>query len=462
MSWRVIEQLTQEVLMYDMAAGVVSCGLVVPEWVKFFEGAGIPPGPSANYALTFVDNRIQKSMLLDLTREVLHEMGISVVGDVIAIIKHAKVVHQLEVGKAVGVQGLYSDSMPMPTTLKRSPHTAASRMIAKSLPQDSPPHSAIHTAMCSLSDQLTFGRLRVKPEERQVSVTVSNTLGKRLQQVSHKVDSTAFEEVPVKKNRRVTAETEGKYVVNMPKGVTPKTKKLMQQQKIQSKALQRNSVFDRLGAESKPDTTTGNKPTGVFSRLGKQETCSDDDDDDDDDDDNGYDNIDKRDDDTASILQYAGVLKAVSQSSRPVMIRINPPAPSVVFKRPVTIRRLATPAKASTSVAGISLYSRTEAAKQRGGVMRRLGKTTALESSSESRVSSSSSSSRRSGLFKRSKVAISSFCEPVVSVRRKAVGPSQGVGQVSSSTVGTSQGMFAYGDSEHIISVFQRLGRKSS
>uniref|UniRef100_A0A8C4Q753 Chromosome 19 open reading frame 47 n=2 Tax=Eptatretus burgeri TaxID=7764 RepID=A0A8C4Q753_EPTBU len=445
-----------------MAAGVVSCGLAVPEWVKFFEGAGIPPGPSANYALTFVDNRINKSMLLDLTREVLHEMGISVVGDVIAIIKHAKVVHQLEVGKAVGVQGLYSDLMPKPTPLKRSPHAVASRMITSSLPRDAPPCSAIDTTVSSFSDQLTFGRLRVKPEERQVSVTVSNTLGKRLEPVSYEVDSTAFEEVPVKKNRRVTAETEGKYVVNMPKGITAKTKKLMEQQKIQSKVLQRNSVFDRLGAECKPDTTTGNKPTGVFSRLGKQETCSDDDEDDD----NDYDNIAKGDVNSSSVLQYAGVLKTVPQSSRPVMIRINPPALSAAFKRPVTIHRLATPTKASTGVAGISLYSRTEAAKQRGGVMRRLGKTTAVESSSESRVSSSSS--RSSGLLKRGKVAISSTRGQVISTRRKTAGQSQGVGQVSSSSsnsstgIGTSQGMFAYGDSEKFISVFQRLGRKSS
>lgn len=62
-------------------------------WIKFFTECGIPPSESTNYAITFTDNRIQKDMLMDLTKEYLTEMGISILGDVIAILKHAKAVH---------------------------------------------------------------------------------------------------------------------------------------------------------------------------------------------------------------------------------------------------------------------------------------------------------------------------------------------------------------------------------
>uniref|UniRef100_A0A8C9L680 Uncharacterized protein n=1 Tax=Serinus canaria TaxID=9135 RepID=A0A8C9L680_SERCA len=66
------------------------------EWLRFFEDAGIPPGPALGYAVAFVDNRIHKNMLLDLTKELMKELGITVVGDIIAILRHAKVVHRQE------------------------------------------------------------------------------------------------------------------------------------------------------------------------------------------------------------------------------------------------------------------------------------------------------------------------------------------------------------------------------
>lgn len=43
---------------------------------------------------TILPRRIQKSMLLDLNKEIMNELGVTVVGDIIAILKHAKVVHR--------------------------------------------------------------------------------------------------------------------------------------------------------------------------------------------------------------------------------------------------------------------------------------------------------------------------------------------------------------------------------
>lgn len=59
-------------------------------WINFFTTAGIPAGDSAHYAIMFSDNRITKEMLLDLSKEYLTDMGISRLGDIIAILKHAK------------------------------------------------------------------------------------------------------------------------------------------------------------------------------------------------------------------------------------------------------------------------------------------------------------------------------------------------------------------------------------
>lgn len=66
---------------------------LAPVWFNFFLEAGIPPSDAGNYAVTFTQNRIQSDMMSDLTKEYLAEMGITVLGDVIAILKHARVVH---------------------------------------------------------------------------------------------------------------------------------------------------------------------------------------------------------------------------------------------------------------------------------------------------------------------------------------------------------------------------------
>uniref|UniRef100_A0A8C6Z218 DUF5577 domain-containing protein n=1 Tax=Nothoprocta perdicaria TaxID=30464 RepID=A0A8C6Z218_NOTPE len=258
------------------------------EWIQFFKEAGIPPGPAVNYAVMFVDNRIQKTMLLDLNKEIMNELGITIVGDIIAILKHAKVVYRQEMCKAA-TESLCASPPRAQPELHRNPGSAATRMIANSLSRDSPPAPPVRRPDASAS---------------KISITVSNKLAAKNTKAGLCDAADESPAVPVKR-RRVTAEMEGKYIITMPKGTTPRTKKILEQQA--AKGLPRMSVFDRLGAETRADTTTAGKPTGVFSRLGDAldgaGAAESDDDDGGDDDDN------------CSVLQYAGVLKKLPKGS---------------------------------------------------------------------------------------------------------------------------------------------------
>ncbi|XP_009997798.1 PREDICTED: uncharacterized protein C19orf47 homolog [Chaetura pelagica] len=213
--------------------------------------------------------RIQKNMLLDLNKELMNELGITVVGDVIAILKHAKVAYRQEMFRAA------TESLSPPEPRRTAPPAPrrraplpASRMIANSLSPSAPPWAP------------------------KISVTVSNKLGATKAGNVNSQLPEANPPLPAKR-RRVTAEMEGKYIIHMPKGTTPRTRKILEQQA--AKGLQRRSVFQRLGSEAKGETSTGGKPTGVFSRLGDT-LCPPGDKDDESDDD-------------GSVLQYLGVLK---------------------------------------------------------------------------------------------------------------------------------------------------------
>ncbi|XP_059496935.1 uncharacterized protein C19orf47 homolog isoform X5 [Stegostoma tigrinum] len=342
------------------------------EWIQFFKDAGIPAGPAVNYAVSFVDNRIQKNMLMDLTKDIMNELGISVVGDIIAILKHAKVVYKQELAK-VATESISTSHGNVQFDLKRTASSLLSR------PADPGPETSA-------------------------------------------------------KRRRVTAEMEGKYIINMPKGTTAKTKKILEQQA--SKGLPRMSVFDRLGAEAKADTTTGSKPTGVFSRLGevvsqKKESSDE--------------------DDAGSVLQYAGVLKrapaaTAKETTKPTLATTEKILAAKAKNTVTTIRRLSLPKASSKTVpsseptAATSTLRLQSAAKAKVSVRQRLGKPGATEADTQDNKVTSTKS-RGSPEFT---VTIKNTARTAVSTK------------VTSST----EGRLAQMDSTGTVSVFERLGKK--
>ncbi|KAK1785128.1 hypothetical protein P4O66_018542 [Electrophorus voltai] len=324
------------------------CHSATSEWIQFFKEAGIPPGLAVDYAVSFVDNRIQKNMLMDLSKEIMMDLGITVIGDIIAILKHAKQVYRQDMCK-MATEAISSGQTSVQAELRRTANTPATRMIANALSRDSPPSTPVR-----------------RPDNR-LSVTVSNKNAKAV--ISQPADEENGLSV---KRRRVTAEMEGKYIINMPKGTTARTRRILAQQAKKAKSLKRTSVFERLGSESKADTPAANKQaTGVFSRLGAVDDEEEAEEEAEEKMDEVTDHAGRAEDSDGegSVLQYAGVLK------RPLLLSKNEPAAQKA--EPLTLFRLGKkyklPTSESTPPAPSSTSSGQEGPPKRS-IMRRLGK----------------------------------------------------------------------------------------
>ncbi|XP_059761493.1 uncharacterized protein C19orf47 homolog isoform X5 [Balaenoptera ricei] len=338
---------------------MVSVTMATSEWIQFFKEAGIPPGPAVNYAVMFVDNRIQKSMLLDLNKEIMNELGVTVVGDIIAILKHAKVVHRQDMCKAA-TESVPCSPSPLPGEIRRGASSAASRMITNSLNRDSPPGTPPRRPDTSTS---------------KISVTVSNKMAAKSAKAAALARREEESLTGATKRRRVTAEMEGKYIINMPKGTTPRTRKILEQQQA-AKGLHRTSVFDRLGDETKADTTTGNKPTGVFSRLGATPEM---------DEDLAWDSDH---DSSSSVLQYAGVLKKLGRAPAKASPQ---PAPTVKAKATSSAATATAPTLRRLAFSSRPGLERKPESLSKVSIIQRLGKAALVPEAQDSQVTSTKS-----------------------------------------------------------------------
>ncbi|XP_033971184.1 uncharacterized protein C19orf47 homolog isoform X1 [Trematomus bernacchii] len=390
------------------------------EWIQFFKDAGIPVGLAVTYAVSFVDNRISKSMLMDLSKDIMMDLGITVIGDIIAILKHAKQVYRQDMCK-MATEAISSGQTSVKAELRRTANSPATRMIANALSSDSPPTTP------------------ARRPDNHLSVTVSNMQANKSGKAVVSQPADEGNSLQAVKRRRVTAEMEGKYIINMPKGSTPRTRRILAQQA--KKGNKRTSVFSRLGAESKADTTTSNnkQATGVFSRLGRG-----------DEEENGQRpvkmaaNMDVDDEDDSdgegSVLQYAGVLKRNMPSQKKETVAKPPPT---------TLRRLGGKFKLHPSDTPTSSCAPNGLPPAKVSVLQRLGK---LPPSHQSAAASPLPADTQDNR--------------VTSTKPKAKeGLTLASSKVSSSTgAGGAGGAEAVGAQMDVmaISVFKRLGSKKT
>ena len=63
-------------------------------WYNFFSSCGLAPDNCSTYADVFIQNNMRRDLLPLLDREYLNQMGITAIGDIMAILSHAKQVSQ--------------------------------------------------------------------------------------------------------------------------------------------------------------------------------------------------------------------------------------------------------------------------------------------------------------------------------------------------------------------------------
>ncbi|XP_002124334.2 uncharacterized protein LOC100186081 isoform X2 [Ciona intestinalis] len=220
----------------------------VSTWIGFFKDAGIPSGLDMKYAILFCDHRIQKEILGDLNREYLLEMGIKAMGDVIAILKQAKLVSE-EVTREK------TTNLIRPTNGHRSNHmnSDTSKSVFQRLGEDAPPPEdsagvfrRLGEPVVSTTDNTTEEKLR--SIKKTVNDTQKLKTGKR-KSVLDRLGPPS-DEAPVKKMVKTAGKNQPNIVVTSSNSV----KKKVRVQRVSDVTSSEDSV------RMKPKTVVRMKP----------------------------------------------------------------------------------------------------------------------------------------------------------------------------------------------------------
>ncbi|XP_046997454.1 uncharacterized protein C19orf47-like [Schistocerca americana] len=231
-------------------------------------------------------------MLLDLNREILKEMGITLIGDVIAILRHAKTVHDKRARERI----LAAQSSPQKsasrgqkdgteTSVKARKHNASEESGKQPL------------SLAAQNEVVTVAPKRcIAPVQSEIAVRQNGEEDTSME-VDDEIKVITPVQPPTKKARMVLPEHEGGYRITMSAGTTPRSRAILSMARQSNK--HRGTVFDRLGecvvsstrgggtppeetagAGTTVITVTGVTPSpnkvgnSVFSRLGRKKAAA--------------------------------------------------------------------------------------------------------------------------------------------------------------------------------------------
>lgn len=254
-------------------------------WVKFFKGAGFPQDVATKHAVVFSNNRIKPDMLPDLDKPSLKEMGITLMGDMIAILRYAK-----KVVEETTCERFLVDSEDVVSTPKVTPKPVVKKVIKD-----------IGTrTMISLASKTDLTKKIIKPLSTTAKkivtvkkpISVSNTINQKqataiktpikrklVSDEMYEDDNDDWDIIEKKAKATNGKDNSIEYTVTVPKSSSVRT------QVLKKPVEQKRTVFDRLGDSSVTSTTnladtaptfniTGvskdvfKRSTSVFKRLG--------------------------------------------------------------------------------------------------------------------------------------------------------------------------------------------------
>lgn len=247
--------------------------------MKFFKTAGFNSEVATKHAVIFSNNRIQPDMLPDLDKPSLKEMGITLMGDMIAILRYAKKVVEKDTCDKFLVDTKDSPIPNRAPAIKPIVKRAVTKVPAKS-PVIQKSQVSVPRVSSKIQSTVSVKPVVVKktkpvvPSTARVITTAAEkekptSILKRKLDIDHiDIGSDCDDKWESQKRTKVQSENDVGYTVIMPKGLTA----YRSQTVIKKSADPKRTVFERLGDSSVTSTTStseGSATTFNITGLGK-------------------------------------------------------------------------------------------------------------------------------------------------------------------------------------------------